>query len=66
MDASSVPAGRAESDSGVSSASGTDQENGKDPPGGPAGEGSLRAQQLGTAPRDSKGPDPGSEPNPTG
>ena len=32
VDASSVPAGRAESDSGASAASGTDQGNGDDPP----------------------------------
>ena len=30
--------------------------------GGPVGEGSTRAQQLGTAPRNSVGPDPGSKP----
>ena len=32
VDASSVPAGRAESDSGAPAASGTDQGNGEDPP----------------------------------
>ena len=60
VDASSFPAGSAESDSGASAASGTDQGNGEDAPRGPVGEGSIRTQQLGTAPRDSKGPDPGS------
>ena len=60
VDASSAPAGSAESDSGASAASGTDQGNGEDAPRGPVGEGSIRTQQLGTAPRDSKGPDPGS------
>ena len=65
VDASSVPAGRVESDSGASTASGTDQGNGEDPR-GPVGKGSVRGQQLGMTPRDSKGPDPGSESTPGG
>ena len=44
VDASSVPSGRAESNSGASAASGTDQGNDEDPPRGPVGEGSSRAQ----------------------
>ena len=44
VDASSVPAGRAETDSDASAASSTDQGNCEDRPRGPVGEGSSRAQ----------------------
>ena len=61
VDASSVPAGRAESDSGRISSLRHRPKGRRRSPGGPVGEGSARTQQLGTAPRDTKGPDPGSE-----
>ena len=64
VDASSVPAGRAESDLSAASTSGTDEGYGEDPPRGPVGEGSARAERHGMSPRDSAGPDPGSEPTP--
>ena len=59
MDASSVPAERAERDSGAASASDTGQGNGEDPlavlPGRPAHE----LSSWRPAPPDSKGPDSG-------
>ena len=47
VDASSVPAGRAESDSDASAASGTDQENGENPPAVLSGRGTHELSSWG-------------------
>ena len=66
VDASSVPAGRAESALSAASTFGTDLGNGEVSPRGPVREGSARAERLVTALRDSAGTDPGSETTPGG
>ena len=60
VNASSVPAGRVERGSDASAASGTDQENGDDPPAVLSG---RAAHELSSY---SNGPDSGSEPTPAG
>ena len=64
MDASSVPAGRVESDPGAVSASDTDEGNGEDPLAVQSGRPALVLSSWGRPPPDSTGPDPGLEPTP--
>lgn len=64
VDVPLAPEGWAESNPGLASAADIDQGNGD--PRRPVEEGSTRAQQLGTAPRDSTGPDQGQDPTPGG